>query len=308
MIPTRYNCVSILLALLLAFAGEASANQVVTPHTRDQARKLVREEASLQTVSARNTLAVLYFRNISGQEELAPLQKGLALMLITDLSTVKDLQVVERIRLQALTEELGLGVSGIVEPGTSPRVGKLLGARWLVGGDINGAQQKLAVQSEILEVPADQVLGRPSHEGLLEEFFRLEKDLLFDILQLVKIEVTPEQKTRLMRPCSTKWSALLSLFKGVDAGDRGEYQAAAELYENALREDPQICLAGDALTELRTLGLISAKKKSGELLRSLRDGTSMTNQLTPKDELKNIPVPPGTTTETGIQLNFPTSP
>jgi TolB-like protein len=286
MIPTRYTCVSIALALLLAFAGGAGAGQVVTQDIRDQAKKLILEEKTLGAVTAKNTLAVLYFRNRSGLEDLDPLRKGLALMLITDLSTVQDLQVVERVRLQALVEELGLGSSGIVEQGTAPRVGKLLGARWLVGGDINGGQQNLRVQSDILEVPADRVLGRPASEGQMEELFRVEKDLLFEILKLVKIDVTPNERARLMKPCSSRWSALLYLFKGVDASDRGEYQNAAELYEKSLREDPQICLAGDALTELHDLGLSPAKKKSGELLRSLREGTSLTNQLTPKEELR----------------------
>jgi TolB-like protein len=279
-------CFSIVLALLLACAGTADAGQVVTQDIRDQARKLIRDEKALSAVTAKNTLAVLYFRNRSGLEELDPVRKGLALMLITDLSTVKDLQVVERVRLQALAEELGLGSSGIVEPDTAPRVGKLLGARWLVGGDINGAQQKLTVQSDVLEVPVDHVLGRPLSEGNVEELFRMEKDLLFEILKLVKIEVTSEEKARLMKPCSSKWSALLYLFRGVDASDRGEYRDAAELYEKALREDPRICLAGDALTELRSLGLISTKKKSGDLLRSLRNGTSLTNELAPKEELR----------------------
>jgi curli biogenesis system outer membrane secretion channel CsgG len=57
-------------------------------------------------------------------------------MLITDLSEVKGLQIVERIKLQALVEEMGLGASGLVEANTAPRVGKLLGAQWLIGGDI----------------------------------------------------------------------------------------------------------------------------------------------------------------------------
>jgi TolB-like protein len=287
MIPVRLYCFSIVFSLLLACAGGAGAGQVVTQDIRDQTRKLIREETALGAVTAKNTLAVLYFRNRSGLEELDPLRKGLALMLTTDLSTVKDLQVVERVRLQALAEELGLGSSGIVDPGTPPRVGKLLGARWLVGGDIRGGQQKLNVQSDILEVPTESVLGRPLSEGALEELFRVEKDLLFEILKLVKIEVTPDEKARLMKPCSTRWSALLYLFKGVDASDRGEYQDAAELYEKALREDPRICLAGPALTELRSLGLVSVKKKSGDLLRSLRNGTSLTNELTPKEEVRD---------------------
>lgn len=305
MIPPRFWFVSIGMSLLLSFAGVAFAGQVVTDDVREQAQKAIREEKSLGAVTGKNTLAVLYFRNRSGTEELDPLRKGFAVMLITDLATVKNLQVVERIKLQALTEELGLGASGIVEPDSAPRVGRLLGAHWLVGGDISGALAEISVRSDLMEVPAEKVVGNPASLGPMEELLRMEKDMLFEILKIVRIDVTPEQRQRLMRPCSTKWSALISLFKGVDAGDRGEYQAAADLYENALREDPQICLAGDALTELRNLGLVSAKKKSGALLRSLRDGTSMTNQLTPKDELRDIPEPRGMTTETGIQLNFP---
>jgi len=285
--PVMLYCCTIILALLLASAGTADAGQVVTQDIRDQARKLLQDEKTLSAVTAKNTLAVLYFRNRSGLEELDPVRKGLALMLITDLSTVKDLQVVERVRLQALAEELGLGSSGIVEPDTGPRVGRLLGARWLVGGDIHGALQKLNVQSDILEVPADHVLGRPVSEGQLEELFRVEKDLLFEILKLVKIDVTPDEKSRLMKPCSSSWSALIYLFKGADASDRGEYQAAAELYEKSLREDPRICLAGDALAELRSLGLASVKTKSGDLLKSLRHGTSLTNELGQKEELRH---------------------
>ena len=57
-------------------------------------------------------------------------------MLITDLSKIKGIKVLERVKMQALVEELGLGISGLVEAKTFPRVGRLLGAQHLVGGDI----------------------------------------------------------------------------------------------------------------------------------------------------------------------------
>ena len=80
----------------------AWAGQVVTKDARSWAKKVLAEEKALSTVAARNTLAVLYFQNRTGQSSLDPLQKGLTLMLITDLSAVKGLQIVERIKLQAL--------------------------------------------------------------------------------------------------------------------------------------------------------------------------------------------------------------
>ena len=103
-------------------------------------------------------------------------------MLITDLSTIKTLQIVERVKLQALVEELGLGTSGLVQPGTEPRLGKMLGARWLVGGDIAGKQQtQIKVDADLLEVATSTVTGRPSAEGMLAELFRSRR-IFFSIL------------------------------------------------------------------------------------------------------------------------------
>ncbi len=301
----KYFSICSPIIISIALIGNAWAGQVVTDDIREWAKQAVKNEKSVETVTSANTLAVLYFRNMSGRAELAPLQKGLSMMLITDLSIVKNLQVVERARLQALTEEIGIGVSGLVEQGTAPRIGKLLGARRLVGGDIAGAEQeRIRVQSRLLDVKSTAVIGQPASEGLLDELFRMEKDLLFDIVKLLKIEVTPELEAKLRKPCSTRTDALLALFTGVDASDRKDYEKAAESYRKAMKLDSNICVAGDALAELQILGLISEKKRSGELLRSLRDSTSLSNQLPPKPELKHIPTPNQVPGRTNIDVLF----
>lgn len=270
----------------------AWGGQVVTKDAKLWAKKALEEEKSLTVLPSAKTLAVLYFQNKTGQSELDPLQKGLALMLTTDLSNVKDIQVVERIRFQALVEEMGLGVSGLVEPDTAPRVGRLLGARWLIGGAILEAKRdQLQIQSNPLDVPTQEILGQITSQGMLTDLFRIEKDLLFDIIKLLKIEVTPLEEQELRKPCSKSIKALMSLFKGVEASDRGEYEKAAEYYEKALKEDPAICEAKGALQELRSLGHIAVKKKSQEMLRSLRDSTSLTNQLPPKIQTEREPPP-----------------
>ncbi|NVN91268.1 MAG: hypothetical protein HXX11_11795 [Desulfuromonadales bacterium] len=297
-------CFSIVLSITLF--GNAWAGQVVTDDIREWAKQAVMSEKSIETVSTANTLAVLNFLNRSGKEELAPLQKGLALMLITDLSIIKDLQVVERSKIQALTEEIGLGTSGLIEQGSAPRIGKLLGARRLVGGDIAGSvKDKIRVQSSLLDVQSTAVIGQPISEGVLEELFRVEKDLLFDIVKLLKIEVPPDLEAKLRKPCSSKTTALLALFTGVEASDRKDYEKAAESYRKALKLDSNICVANDALGELQALGLIAGNKRSGALLRSLRDSTSLTNQITPKDEIKHLPSPDQVPSNTGINVIFP---
>ena len=52
------------------------------------------------------TIAISYFDNTSGLEEYNPLAKGLVDMLITDLSNVKSIQIVEREKLGSLLKEI----------------------------------------------------------------------------------------------------------------------------------------------------------------------------------------------------------
>src|SRR5688572_13855365 len=59
-------------------------------------------------VHAARTVAITYFDNNTNNADLAPLAKGLADMLITDLSHVSSLQIVERERLNQVLSELKL--------------------------------------------------------------------------------------------------------------------------------------------------------------------------------------------------------
>jgi len=296
----------ILICLGLFLSAPSRAGQVVTQEVKAWAQKAVEGERALKAPPARNTLAVLYFKNQTGQPEIDPLQKGIALLLITDLSKVKGLQVVERVQFQALVEELGMGASGLVDPDTAPRVGKILGVRWIAGGEIlRGKVEELRIQSTPLEVATQEILGQPFSEGQFRELFRIEKELLFDLIKLLRVEVTPAEQEDLRRPCSTNPRALIALFKAVDSGDRGNYARAAEFYETAIKEDGKICIANEALEELRVLGLITGQKKSLDLLRSLRDQTSLTNQLTTKEVDKRVPPATSVPTPINMGITFP---
>ena len=282
------------------------AGQVITEDARLWAKKVLKEEKTLQAVKGQNTLAVLYFQNKTGHMELTPLQKGLALMLITDLSNVKGLQLIERANLQALTEEMGLGASGLVEAGTAPRIGKLLGAQWMVGGDITEGQAALLqIQSNILKVQTQSILGHPVVKGALSDLFSMEKDLLLSIIKLLKIKLTPEEEGVLKKPMTTNINALMALFSGIEESDNGNYMKASEFYKKALKEDPNIGVAKESLKELKDLGLINVTSKSRELLRSVRDQTSLTDQLSPEDTARRERTPMQVISPINMDITFP---
>ena len=80
------------------------------------------------------TVAISYFDNTSGLEQYNPLSKGLADMLITDLSNVKSIQIVEREKLESLLKEIDLGEGKFIDPNTAQKLGKGLGAGYMLTG------------------------------------------------------------------------------------------------------------------------------------------------------------------------------
>ncbi len=298
---------SIIICFSIILTSAVWGGQVVTEEIRQWANKALEQEKNLGTDIGEKTVAILYFNNKTGQTGLDPLQKGLTLMLITDLSSVESLQVVERVRLQAVTEEMGLGVSGLVGSDIAPRVGKLLGARWLVGGDIlEKALIPIHIDSSILDVPEARVHGQPTAEGILEEFIKIEKYMLFKIIEYLQIELAPEEIAMLEKPLTTNIKAMLDFFKAIHESDRGNYKLAERYYKMALKRDPGISSAEVYLEELRSLKLIDSTSGNGrELMYSLREGTSLTDRQSPGITTKREQRPEVDNTSINIEILLP---
>ena len=255
------------LFLSLLASKSLWAGQVITEDIRQWARETVAQEKALETIQAENTVSVLYFQNKSGRNNLNPLQKGIAVMLMTDLAKVKELTVVERARLEALVQELKLGMSGMVDSDSAPRLGQFLGAEYLVGGSISLPQgiNEFAINSLRLNVPEEKIDGRAETRGeLLTKIFEMEKDLLFKIIAHFNIQLTYEEKVELQKIPTESLLALMNLFQGMESSDTGDYLEAARLYQEALREDPEFGLARIFLEELRDLDLWGGVEKEVE--------------------------------------------
>src|SRR5215210_2916615 len=86
---------------------------------------------------AKPVIAVLYFDNNSIGKDRADYDgvgKGLADMLITDMAANPNVRVVERERIQSLVMEQNLTKSGAIDPNTAIRLGKIVGAQYMITG------------------------------------------------------------------------------------------------------------------------------------------------------------------------------
>lgn len=245
-----------MLTILFYSTTLAQAGLVITQGEKSWAKEAVQQKKTMGAISTPDSVAVLYFNNKSGQDKLNALQKGMAVMLIADLEKLEQLEVVSRVRTQALLDEMDLGSSGRVDDKTAPIVGQLLGAYFVVSGEIlKGSGQDIAIDSSVLDAPFETLSWQRGVTGAVDQLYNLEKKVLLNIVEQLQITLSPEERSELLKPLSTSTTALLALFLGIDHSDKGQYVQAVRMYEQALIEDPNLKMARNALLELETAGL-----------------------------------------------------
>jgi tetratricopeptide (TPR) repeat protein len=192
----------------------------------------------------RNNIAVLYFISLNEDPQWESLKKGFTDILIRDLASVGELRVTERLRLNALAEELGLASPTLldrVEPG---RLFKLLNVSTLIKGSYSIlSDMRMTLDAGIIQAGS---MGPPviaNFDGDLSRLFQIEKELLLRILAQLGIEITPQLRERLLEPPTRDMMAFVSYCRGLEAMDRYDYNSAVEFFNDALRMDPGFNLA-----------------------------------------------------------------
>ena len=203
-----------------------------------------------------NTIAVYYFTNYTGDPNLDPLQKGLADILITDLSQVKSLRVLERTRLQTLLDELNLSQTGAVDQTDTPRFGRLLGAKRIItGGFAEPSDNMLRIDSLATNVATAEADAQANASGRKNDFFSIEKQLAFGIIDNLGISLTQEERDAIQKIPTESFLAFLAYSRGIDYEDKGMYREAANEFKNAVQLDPNFSRANEKLQEAQVLSV-----------------------------------------------------
>lgn len=206
------------------------------------ARQALAEEQRLKTQPPQpNAIAVFSYQDTSPDSRFKHLERAMATLIITDLSQVKSLKVVERLKIQHLLREAQLGESGIVETGTAPRAGSLLGAENLITGTLEPgsmkAQTSMASTTKRTVVSAFSVSAEPN------KFYTLEKQIVHNILKSLKVSLTAEEESRINSYHTKNLSAVTYFGQGLEAMDIGKWDEARQFFSKAVVEDPDFELA-----------------------------------------------------------------
>jgi TolB-like protein len=214
----------------------------------------------------RPTLAVLYFTNAAmvDREEYAPLAKGLAEMVITELSGNTGVRVVERDRIQALFDEQALSAGGRVDPETAVKAGKTLGARHLLFGTfVVDPRQNMRMDVRAINTETSALEFATSVTGKADRMLELVVTLGAKVnagLKLPALPASPADGTpaateppRAVRIGSTgpnQLRSMMLLSRALEAQDRRNTASAVALMRESVAANPENARARAILASL----------------------------------------------------------
>jgi len=202
---------------------------------------IARESLLTHTVPAPdpNTIAVMPFHYAGSDSTFRPLERGLAALVVTDLSRVHQLKLVERARVQLLLDELRLVEKGSVDAATGARSGRLVGAAQVVQGQFaTGPAAQLRLDATVVRAVDVQVAAAGSSADRLQALFDIEKAVVFQLLDRLGITLTPAERVAISERPTRDLQAFLLYSKGLEAEDRGDFAGAAQAFQSAARIDP----------------------------------------------------------------------
>ncbi len=205
-----------------------------------QARQAIAREATLAaTPPDPNTIAVMPFRYTGADTTLRPLERGLAALVVTDLSRVRRLRLVERERLQVLLDEIQLAASGRVDPATGARSGRLIGAGQVVQGQFAEVPTaNFRMDAAVVRAADAQVAATGSGSDQLRALFDIEKQVVLQLLDRMGITLTPAERAAISERPTRDIQAFLLYSRGLEAQDRGDFRTAAQSFQAAAQRDP----------------------------------------------------------------------
>jgi TolB-like protein len=208
-------------------------------------------------VKEKPRVAVLYFDVNHNDPKMAVLRKGLAQMLITDLAADPAVTLVERDRLEEVLKELDLQQTKHFDPAATAKIGKLLGAKYQIAGDITEivGTPDVLFQARIIHsekgVAFASAMAPIRVKALASDMFEAEQSLLAKIAAALS---AADQREPPALPAKTgvklKLENALKFSEALDAIDKKDKKGAKEKLDQVVKAQPDFLLASLELDRL----------------------------------------------------------
>jgi serine/threonine protein kinase/Tfp pilus assembly protein PilF len=182
------------------------------------------------------SIIVLPFENISPDQDTDYFGEGLAEELIVNLTRLKEIRVIPRttaIKYKNTTKDAKL-------------IGKEVEAGYVMTGSVRKFQENLRISVQLIDALNNTQLWAETYKGKLADVFDIQENVSKQIVEALKIELTPAQKRVLEKKRTVNAEAfdLCLRAKGfMYKMTKNDVNIAIELFQKAIEIDPDYAAA-----------------------------------------------------------------
>ncbi|HET9385518.1 MAG TPA: CsgG/HfaB family protein [Gemmatimonadales bacterium] len=187
-----------------------------------------------------------------GKEDFDALERGIAGMMISELAQNPAARVVEREQVQRLIDEQNLGAQGRVDPQTAAKVGKLVGARYVILGNFIDFYGDFRVDIRLVNTETSEIVKTESDRQQREHLFDIIRNVstrLMKDVNLPALQRNASNEQRMSRQIPT--DALTFYSRALLYQDRGQKDKAIDMFNRAISAFPDYAEAKDGLQRVQ---------------------------------------------------------
>jgi adenylate cyclase len=201
--------------------------------------------------AGRPSVAVLPFKNLSGDAGQDFFSDGIAEDVITALGRFSNLLVVAKAAsFQFKDKNVG-----------PAEIGRLLDARYLVEGSVRRAGDRVRVNAELTEAATGRHVWSETYDSEIKDVFSVQDDIARRVVGAAAVELTRFERDRVLAKPTENLAAYEYVLRGRDYfshATRDENDEAQHMFQHAIDLDPNYAVAyaelGLALIEAVTSG------------------------------------------------------
>jgi len=200
----------------------------------------VTQPAANDDVPSDASIAVLPFVNMSGDPENEYFSDGLSEELLNLLARLQSLRVCSR------TSSFALKGKDI----DMPSIAKQLGVRNVLEGSVRRSGERVRITAQFIDAVEDRHLWSETYDRELQDIFAVQDEIATHIVEALKLTITSDEHEAI-RSTTEDVEALDYYLRGRELFHRtepGHLDKAREMFEAAIRIDPNYALAWAGLT------------------------------------------------------------
>ena len=189
------------------------------------------------------SIAVLYFENLSGMKEDEYLRDGITEDITTELSKINGLRTFFRANILPYRDKSV----------TAGQVGRELGASHVLAGSLRRIGNRLRINAQLIDATNEFPLWSERYDREMEDVFAVQDEIASKIAAALRITLSPQEQEALAAKPTENPHAYDLYLRGRNYARRvarQDLQIALQMYESAVALDPDFAVAHAGLANV----------------------------------------------------------